>query len=325
LPEILQNLLEISDLTIEYRLGQLSIKALDSINLILPSKSYTLGVVGESGSGKTTLGMSILNAIETPGIVTNGKIEWEGRNVLGMNEQELRRYRWQEVSMVYQSAMNSLNPVKNVLSHIVEVIRQHEPVGKSEATQRAKELLSDVGIGPDRIKSFPHEFSGGMRQRVAIAMALALNPKLVIADEPTSALDVVIQRQIIDLLNNKVKERGLSLIFITHEISLLRGLVQNIVVMYSGQIAEFGPTGKILSAPLHPYTEMLVESLEYGKEDLLRHKRRSLENVKPVSSTKDSCIYVGRCKYAFERCSHERPVLTQVQEGRWVACHKYQN
>ncbi|MHB8567507.1 MAG: ABC transporter ATP-binding protein [Nitrososphaerales archaeon] len=318
------DLLNISKLSVEYFTGRnAKITAVDNTDLVIPSTGYTLGLVGESGSGKTTLGTSIMNLIEFPGRITNGSVNFLGNNILEMSSEELRKFRWQEISMVYQSAMNSLNPVKDVSWHIVEVLRQHKKISNSEAMEQTIRLLTEVGIKPDRVKDFPHEFSGGMRQRVVIAMALALSPKLLIADEPTSALDVVVQRQILSLLKREVINRGLSLILITHEIAILKGLVENVAVMFSGEIAERGPTDKVLFEPLHPYTEMLIGSLltmDSG-EEMIRDIPigRETGDVTP----KVGCKYANRCKYVFDRCRTERPHLLEAEPGRYVACHKY--
>ena len=191
---------KIENLTVQYAIEKAKTKtALDNVSITIPADGYTIGIVGESGSGKTTLGMSIMNLIEPPGKIVEGKINYKGKNILEMSPAELRSYRWGEVSMVYQSAMNSLNPVKSILWHLTEVIQAHTPASNREAKERALQLLTEVGIKEGRVEGFAHEFSGGMRQRVIIAMAMALSPKLLIADEPTSALDVVVQKQILRL------------------------------------------------------------------------------------------------------------------------------
>src|SRR5580704_7965882 len=232
------SLLKVTDLSVEYRIeGRKDpIVALDGVSLDLPETGYTLGIVGESGSGKTTLGMSIMRLIDHPGRIAGGRVEYKGADVLQMDKEELRRYRWKEVAMVYQSAMNSLNPVKSVSQPLVEVIQNHSRVPAPEARERALQLLSEVGIRKDRADDYPFEFSGGMRQRVVIALALALSPSLLIADEPTSALDVVVQRQILTLVRKKVEQNKLSLVFITHEIAILSGLVDNVAVLHGGEI-----------------------------------------------------------------------------------------
>jgi oligopeptide/dipeptide ABC transporter ATP-binding protein len=296
--------------------------ALDEVSLTIPSSGYTLGIVGESGSGKTTLAMSVMNSLEPPAKIVRGTIEFNGRNLFDMSKKELRKYQWRDVSMVYQAAMNSLNPVMTVLDPIVEVLRVHAKLPKRKAFERAQALLSEMGIDEKRASAYPHEFSGGMRQRVVIALALALSPKLLIADEPGSALDVVVQRKILALLRAQVIEKNLSLIFITHEISLLRGLVDNVAVMYSGEIVEVGPESKLLFDPLHPYTKFLISALLD-----LDSRREDVVNFQPVSKVTNvspaACKYSGRCPYAFDRCSRERPLLREVEQSRFVACHKY--
>ena len=238
-----------------------------------------------------------------------------------MSETELLSYRGEQVSMVYQSAMNALNPVKRVSSHVEEVLRVHSHTSKSEARDRAKELLENLGIKKSRANDYPHQLSGGMRQRVVIAMALALSPKLLIADEPTSALDVVFQRQILSLLKKQVSQKNLSLFFITHELAILGGLVEYVAVMFQGEVVEYGQLRKVLFEPLHPYTEMLVNSiltLASGPDALLASPRTAAEIAK-----NGGCKYAGICKYAFERCRKERPRLLENEGKRLVACHKY--
>jgi peptide/nickel transport system ATP-binding protein len=316
-------LLNISDLTVQYRLRKRATVAMDGVSLEIPVSGYTVGVVGESGSGKTTLGMGIMNMIEKPGEVVSGSVLFQGKEVLGLSDEMLRGYRWQQVAMVYQSAMNSLNPLTSALDHVVEVFLEHTQMSKAEARQEAIRLLSEVGIRPERARSFPHEFSGGMRQRIVIAMALALKPKILIADEPTSALDVVVQKQILRLLKREVAKNGLSLIFITHEIALLPGLVDNVVVMYKGQIVEQGPLATVIYSPKHPYTEMLVNSLlsmDSTRESL---GKKVPESDDFVALGADACKFTNRCKYAFERCRVEKPLLLQTDGDRLVACHKY--
>jgi peptide/nickel transport system ATP-binding protein len=319
------SLLKLSEVTVQYFVTKKSEqKALDNVSLEIPTIGYTLALIGESGSGKTTLGLSILNLIERPGRVTHGKIEYDGKNILDMSKEQIRRYRGEQVAMIYQSAMNSLSPTKTILGHVEEVIREHTRASKVEARERAIKLLSEVGIRPDRVTGYPHEFSGGMRQRVVIAMAIALSPKILIADEPTSALDVVVQRQILDLMIREIKQNNLSLIFVTHEIPLVKDLVQNVAVMYAGEVVEMGPTEKLLKEPLHPYSEMLVGSLltlKSSREALKSASKETTESRRPVLG--NACKFSNRCKYVFDRCRNERPVLRPVESERWVSCHKY--
>lgn len=316
--------MQISDLSVNYVIEKTQIKALDKVSIdIKDSSGGGLGIVGESGSGKTTLGLSMLNLIEPPGRISNGSIVYSGKNVLEMRSKELSKYRWGDVSMVYQSAMNSLNPVKKIIDPIVEVLVFHQKIPKSEAREKATNLLSEVGIKPDRINSYPHELSGGMKQRVVIALALALSPSILIADEPTSALDVLTQRQILGLLKREMQQRGLSLVFITHEISLLLGLVENVAVMYAGEVVEVGSVELVLKNPKHPYTEMLLSTLlttESDKSSLLSGSALKEINYQIPSN---ACKYSKRCKYVFDRCTHEAPSLKQTSDGRMVACHKF--
>lgn len=316
-------LLNISNLSVEYAFEAMKVKAVNNVSLTIPSQGYTLGVVGESGSGKTTLGMSIMRAIERPGRISTGKIEFQGKDVLKMSDSELRKYRWSDVSIVFQSAMNSLNPVKTISSPIIEILRDHTKISRSEARERALSLLKEMQVDPKRARAYPHEFSGGMKQRVVIALALALSPKLLIADEPTSALDVVVQKQILAMLRNEVKERHLSLIFITHEIPLLVDLVDNIAVMKSGEIVEMGPINKVLRDPLHPYTQMLLGTLLSMKTTKESVFAPASEPVKNGGRAPEACIYSDTCPYVFDRCKVEDPVLKEIEPGRWVACHKH--
>ena len=318
-------LFKLSDVTVQYRSFSINVKALDGVSLAIPSTGYTLGIVGESGSGKTTLGMTMLNSIEPPGKIVNGTLEYQGTNILSMNKDELRKYRWREVSMVYQAAMNSLNPVKKVSDHIMEVFKEHERLTKGESREAALKLLSEVGIPADRANAYPHELSGGMRQRVVIAMALALSPKILIADEPTSALDVVVQRQILLLLRKEILQKNLSLVFITHEISLLNGLVKNVAVMYQGEVVETGPVRKILTSPKHPYTQMLVGTLlefDYDQNGSGPQEQPAREGAH-TTIPENACKYSNRCKYAFDRCRREKPQLREVEQGVSAACHLY--
>jgi peptide/nickel transport system ATP-binding protein len=298
-------LLKLSQLSVGYGTPRNRVVAVDDLTLEIPTVGFTLGLVGESGSGKTTVGLSILRTIEPPGGILSGRIEYENEDVLSMSDDRLREYRWKQVAMVFQSAMNSLSPVKKVSDHIVQVIREHTRSSKRDAREKALGLLEDVGIEAERADGYPHEFSGGMRQRVVVAMALALSPKLLIADEPTSALDVVVQRQILSMLKKTVTKSRLSLIFITHELAILRNLVDNIAVMRRGRIVELGPTEKILFEPMHPYTQMLVNSVL--PLDLER------ENIRELSAT------IRQKRTALTGIRNVRVPLREVDRGRWVA------
>ncbi|MDA4130498.1 MAG: ABC transporter ATP-binding protein [Thaumarchaeota archaeon] len=319
----MSDLLKLTNVTVQYKLEDRVLTAMDGISLVIPHSNYSVGVIGESGSGKTTLGMSIMNAIPAPGKIVDGDIQYDGQDVLKMNDTQLRRYRWEKVSMVYQSAMNSLNPVKKSVDHLIEVILEHQKVSKREARDRSIRLLSSMGLKSELMDGYAHELSGGMRQRVVIAMALTLLPRILIADEPTSALDVVTQKQILTLLSREISRNDLSLIFITHEISLLNGLVEYVVVMYAGEIFERGPLSKVLSEPLHPYTETLLGTVLTFNSNLSMVTSASTQRELGQLPSANFCMYASRCKYVFERCLKEKPRLREVGTDRWAACHKY--
>jgi peptide/nickel transport system ATP-binding protein len=312
-------LIRATDVAVEYHIGHRTTRALSGVSLEVKPSGYKLGVVGESGSGKTTLGLSMMNLIEAPGKVVAGRMEYGGKNLFDMSDEELRNFRWREVSMVFQSAMNAFSPVKRTSDHITEVITQRTGTGKREAKEKALSLLSEVGIESDHAQDFPHELSGGMKQRAMIAMALSLSPKVLIADEPTSALDVVVQKQILQLLKREVTRLGLSMVFITHDIPLLWGLVDDVAVMFAGEVVEQGPVARILKEPTHPYTEQLISSLLTLDSDVkLAESKGSI--FAPVAE--QGCRYRYRCKYAFDRCVHENPRLKKHGDVM-VACHKY--
>lgn len=314
-------LLKASDLSVEYVAGNSTKRALDGVNLEVYRSGHRLGIVGESGSGKTTLGMSMMALIEPPGRISAGRLEYGGRNLLELPEEEVRKYRWKETAMVFQSAMSAFSPVKRVSDHITELVSERTETSKQDARARALQLLSDVGIQGDHADDYPHELSGGMKQRGMLAMAMALTPKLFIADEPTSALDVVVQKQILFLLSSEVSRLGSSLVFITHDLPLLIGLVNEVAVMFAGEVVEKGPVNRVLREPLHPYTEQLVSSLLTLDSDVKMSEIKSYNFSQETADT--GCKYRLRCKYAFERCRTERPKLEEAAPGLLVACHKY--
>ncbi len=279
------------------------------------------GLAGESGCGKSTVAYSLVKEVPPPGRIVQGKIYINGRDVVPLPEDEMRRIRWKEISVIPQAAMNALNPVYTVGDQIVEAILAHEDVSKDDALARAEELLDLVGVGRQRVRSYPHELSGGQRQRVMIAMALALNPPVVIADEPTTALDVVVQAQILNLFKELRSKFNMSLIFITHDLTTMFELVDRIAIMYAGKIVEIGPTDKIVNDPLHPYTELLVRAVprigvgEKGRFEYIPGSPPNLLEPPP------GCRFHPRCPKRFEPCDKEEPELVEVEEGRFVACH----
>lgn len=317
----METLIHASDLVVEYAIAGRIIRALQGVSIDVYPAGYKLGVVGESGSGKTTLGLSMMNLIEPPGRIVSGRLEFGGRSLLEMSPEDARRFRWREVAMVFQSAMNAFSPVKRTSDHIVEVISARTEGSKAEAREKALGLLSEVGIQGDHADDYPHELSGGMKQRAMIAMALALSPKLLIADEPTSALDVVVQKQILFLLRREVSRLGLSMVFITHDLPLLWGLVDEVAVMFAGEVVEKGPVARVLREPMHPYTEELISSLLTLDSDAKVSEIKSRDFT--MQAAEEGCRFRFRCKYAFDRCSRVRPLLKERENAVFVACHKY--
>jgi peptide/nickel transport system ATP-binding protein len=310
--------LQISDLSIEYSIPRGFVRAVDRLSFSL-DEGEVLGIAGESGCGKTTAALSVLRILPRSAKVA-GSILFNDEEVLSMSDERLRQYRWKDVALVPQSAMNAFDPVITIGAQIVEAIRLHEKIDKAEAWKKAGDLLVSVGIQRNRLRQYPHEFSGGMRQRAAIATAIALNPKIVILDEPTTALDVVTQRQILNLLKKLQRLLRVSFIFITHDLSILGELSDRIIVMYAGRIAEIGKTQRIFSSPSHPYTQALLSSMlpVYGP----------VPSVKPISGLPPNlaflpqgCRFHPRCPYAFDRCGREEPRLIPVGEEVEAACH----
>ena len=284
-----------------------------------------LGIVGESGCGKSMTALSILRLVASPPVyITGGEIRYRGKNLLEMDEKEIRKIRGNKISMIFQEPMTSLNPVYTVGNQITEVIRLHQKVGKEEVQAQALQMLRMVGIpAPEqRIKEYPHQLSGGMRQRVMIAMALACRPELLIADEPTTALDVTIQAQILEELKNLQREFGMSIILITHDLGVVADMAQNMLVMYGGEVVEYGPTKELFRHPRHPYTEGLLRSIPRLDEAV--RKLNVIKGVVPsLDSMPEGCRFCPRCEYATERCHKEKPPLREI-DGCTVRCWQYQ-
>ena len=297
------------------------VRAVANVSLSI-EKGSTLGLVGESGCGKSTLGFSVLRMVPPPGKIVGGEIDFDGVNIVQQTEAEMRRIRGSQISMIFQDPMTSLNPVKKILDHFIELYRTHDQsVTKDEAIAKSVKLLDSLGIGGDRINDYPHQFSGGMRQRVMIGLALALNPKLIIADEPTTALDVIVEAQILELLKQLKSEHQLTMILITHNIGIVAEMADTIGVMYAGQIVELGPTEDIFEDPLHPYTKGLLESAPN-----IIHPEKSMRPVPgsppDLLSPPTGCKFHPRCPRVFEPCPYKEPQLLE-RKRRLVACHLY--
>jgi peptide/nickel transport system ATP-binding protein len=321
-----ETLLELDELVVEYGTAGEPVRAVDHVNLTIKA-GETVGLAGESGCGKSTTGNAIMGILRSPAAVTGGRILFRGEDIAALSTEEQRRYRWRNVSMVFQSAMNALNPVMRVGDQFVDMMHAHERIHKKEALERAGDLLEKVGIDRRRVRSYPHQLSGGMRQRTVIAMALALSPELVIMDEPTTALDVVVQREILIEIEQLQKELGFAVLFITHDLSLLVEFADRIAIMYAGEIVETAPARTLFDSPQHPYTNGLMHSfppLTGPMERLVGIPGSPPDLAKPPAG----CRFHPRCSFCvpekaalYARQTTERPVLREVGPGHSVACH----
>lgn len=316
-------LLQVQELTTQYRILRGWVKAAENVNFEI-EKGEALGVVGESGCGKTTVALSILKILPLGGRVRKGKIIFDGTDLVPLNDKEMRKIRWKGISIVFQGAMNALNPVFKVGDQIVEAIRLHEPnVSKSEAWRRAEALFEMVGVEPSRVRNYPHEFSGGMRQRALIAMALASNPKLLIADEPGTALDVVVQAQVLQLMRSLKEKLGLSMMVISHDLSLVAEVCEKIAIMYAGHIVEYGDAESVFKEPLHPYTQGLLGAFPSIKGD--KKKLTSIPGQPPdLLAPPSGCPFHPRCPFAMDVCKTAFPEMKKSgSTNHSVACYLY--
>ena len=312
-------LLEISDLNTHFFTRDGVAKAVDGVSLSL-ERGEILGLVGESGSGKSVTGFSILGLVDAPGRVVSGQVIFDGTDLVAGGERAMRSLRGKRIAMIFQDPMMTLNPVLRIDTQMVEAVRAHEKVSHKEALGRARDALVSVGISSpeERLQSYPHQFSGGMRQRVAIAIALLHKPDLIIADEPTTALDVTIQAQILSEVQSLCANSGTALIWITHDLAVVSGLADRLAVMYAGRIIEEGPTGAVIANPAHPYTKGLIESVPQGKKH-----GALLSQIKGMTPSllrlPQGCKFSPRCPRATAACAVE-PTLDASQNGRMVRC-----
>nr|WP_304952532.1 ABC transporter ATP-binding protein [Viridibacillus sp. JNUCC-6] len=317
-------LLRVEDLTIKFKSRQGVVKAVDNLNFELAQGS-SLGIVGESGSGKSVTSLTIMGLLQNANTEITGNIDFDGLDLLKLSPNEMRKIRGNSISMIFQEPMTSLNPLHTCGKQIMEPILIHQKeVSKQEAKKHAIELLRMVGIpSPEqRFHEYPHQMSGGMRQRIMIAIALACNTKLLIADEPTTALDVTIQAQILDLMNSLKKKRDMSIIMITHDLGVVKEMCEKVVVMYTGQIVEKSPTELVFADPLHPYTKGLLNAIPKISNKVERLE--AIEGTVPDALNMPSgCSFHPRCKYATEKCTLEIPTLFQLEDGREVKCFIY--
>ena len=314
-------LLEIEDLRVRFKTQRGVVHAVNGVSFeVRPGE--TLGLVGESGCGKSVTALATMGILPRAARIPSGSIKLEGRELIGLSERAWRRIRGKEIAMIFQDPMTSLNPVLTVGAQLREAIEEHLDLDRRAATRRAVELLDQVGIpsAADRLKNYPHQFSGGMRQRVMIAMAIANEPDILIADEPTTALDVTIQAQILDLLRELVADRGTSLLLITHDLGVVAGMCERVHVMYAGTLVEEGSASELFATPRHPYTLGLLQSvprLDTGRRQPLRPIPGAPRNM---LSEPDSCPFAPRCRNRIERCAAELPALTRLDTGQRAAC-----
>ncbi|OLN33701.1 ABC transporter ATP-binding protein [Desulfosporosinus metallidurans] len=318
-------LLQVKDLRTHFYTEAGVVKAVDGVDLEI-NKGETLGVVGESGSGKSITAMSIMRLIPVPpGKIVSGEVMFSGKDLIKATESEMMKIRGNEIAMIFQDPMTSLNPVLTVGEQIMEAIILHQKTGRSEAKKRAVEMLKKVGIpeAESRVNNYPHQFSGGMRQRVMIAMALSCNPKLLIADEPTTALDVTIQAQILDLMNNLKKDFGTAIMLITHDLGVVAELCQKVLVMYAGNTVEYTNAEALFAAPKHPYTWGLLGSLPKLDESE-KQRLEPIEGQPPdLRRLPQGCNFAPRCKHKKPICEQQKPTLQEIEQGHFVSCFLY--
>jgi peptide/nickel transport system ATP-binding protein len=323
-----ERLLEVKGLKTHFFTDEGVVRAVDGVDFYI-DKGETLGIVGESGCGKSVTALSIMRLIpQPPGRITEGQILYDGKNLLDLSPAQMRKIRGKEISMIFQEPMTSLNPVFTVGEQIAEALRLHEGLGRRDAMDKTVEMLKLVHIpnADRRVKEYPHQLSGGMRQRVMIAMALSCNPKLLIADEPTTALDVTIQAQILELLNELKSKLGMAIMLITHDMGVIAETAQRVVVMYAAKVAEEAPVGELFKEPLHPYTQGLLRSIP--RIDLAATQKTKLETIPGTVPTlrgpeKPGCRFAPRCTFAKPMHFENTPELKEVRPGHKVACFLY--
>lgn len=314
-PEVLS----VRDLRVYFDTPRGSVRAVDGVSLYLREEER-LGLVGESGSGKTTMALALMRMIKAPGRIATGEITLDGKDLLKLPEEEMQSMRLSEIAMVAQGSMNSLNPVMRIRNQFIDAFVDHGmKMSQRDTDDRIASLLQQVGLKPDVAKMYPHELSGGMKQRVCIAIAISLQPKVIIADEPTSALDVVVQRQVMETFRRVQSELGAAVILVGHDMGLMAQFVDRLGVMYAGQLAEVSPVAEIFTRPRHPYTQLLISSLPSldGKGEF-----KGIPGLPPsLLDLPEGCSFHPRCPHATDRCRREAPQMKEVQSDTWAACH----
>ena len=316
-------LLDVRNLSVDFRTRTGDVHAVEDVSYTLEA-GESLAIVGESGSGKSVSALAILALVPPPGVIKNGELLFNDRDVLEMTDKELQQIRGQDIAMVFQDPMTSLNPVLTIEHQLTEALISHEAVSKPDAIRRAVETLTLVGIpnAEERLLDYPHQFSGGQRQRIMIAMAIICKPSLLIADEPTTALDVTIQAQIVDLIKELQQDLGMAVIWITHDLALVAGIVNRVAVMYAGSLVEYGPVDKIFSAPRHPYTIGLLQSMP-NFDSAVQRRLKSIPGAPPdLKLDMRGCPFAPRCSLVVEQCREQRPTLDPMDTDASVACWK---
>ena len=315
----MSKILEIKDLTIHYVTDSEVVRAVNDISIEL-EEGESLGLVGETGAGKTTTALGVLGLVPNPpGKVISGEVIYKGQDLLKLSDAEMRKIRGREISMIFQDPMTALNPVLTVGDQIMEVVRLHQKVSKAEAMKRAMEMMEMVGIEGARCGEYPHQFSGGMKQRIVIAIALACNPNLLIADEPTTALDVTIQAQVLDLIDNLKKKFNTSMLLITHDLGVVAEVCDKVAIVYAGRIVEYGTLNHIYNNPHHPYTNGL-----FGSIPDFSHKAHRLNPIKGLmpdpSNLPEGCAFAESCPHVTDTCRKKQPIAVEVEPGHFVHC-----
>lgn len=313
------NILEIKNLTVNYVTEDGTVHALNGVDLAL-EEGITLGLIGETGAGKTTLAKTIMRIIpQPPGKIVSGEVMFEGTDLLKVNNADMRKIRGEEISMIFQDPMSSLNPVMRVGDQIVEAIKTHERISSVAATRKACEMIELVGINAERMEEYPHQFSGGMKQRVVIAIALACSPKVLIADEPTTALDVTIQAQVLEMMQNLKKKLNMATILISHDLGIVAQNCDKAAIIYAGEIVESGGTREIFKDMRHPYTIGLMNSIPKIFED--EQRLSPIKGLMPDPlDLPPGCRFYDRCAFAIERCKNEMPQMVHIGGEHWARC-----
>ena len=315
-------ILDVKDLRIDYPIAIGTVKAVRGVSLTL-ADGEVLGIVGESGCGKSTMGLALIDLVREPGKIVGGEILYHGKDILKMTESEKRSVRGHDIAMVFQNPLTSLNPLMRIQDHFLETIKRHNPsIKRKDALTMTAELLEELGIDRSRMKEYPHQMSGGMRQRIMIALGLIMKPDIVICDEPTTSLDVIVEAGFVDLLNRLRKKYKLSIILITHNLGLVAEIADRIVVMYGGKVMEEGPARDIFHSPIHPYTEGLINCVPNIFLD--QTSLTTMDGNPPdLVSPPEGCGFCSRCPKVMEKCAFIDPELVEFAGGRKAACHLY--